>query len=314
MKLKADSYQKSGSNDVRILEYRVGDACFGINILTVNRIISKVPLKIQTPHAHPAIKGIFEDRGHVIPIIDLASFLGLPPLDESKDAKIIVTELFEQSNGFLVNQVDWIHHFKWEDVIDADSVMGNLDHRYVLGIVEPAEDHIILLLDYETIILDLSSELQAHINQIRECEKGGEGRRVLIAENSYSVRTMLATEFGEMGFETLAVGDGIEALNTLKLDSDFDIVISNIEMPRLDGLALTCAIREGSAKCATDMTIVVYSCIGDIGMETRAQFLRADAHVTALNIEELPEKVRALMQAKNGGMLGKYPNVRRTCQ
>ncbi|MCK5127850.1 MAG: chemotaxis protein CheV [candidate division Zixibacteria bacterium] len=300
MKLEADSYLKSGSNEVRILEYRLGDACFGINILKVNKIISKVPLKTKTPHSHPAIKGIFEDRGKIIPIIDLAAFLGLPELDSTKNNKIVITEFFEQSNGFLVSKVDWIHHFKWEDVIDAKSVMGNLDHRFILGMVKPSEDHIILLLDYETIILDLCPELQ--INQtrkIRELEKYGEGRRALIAEDSTSVQTMLSSELSEMGFEVTAVHDGIEALNTLKLDPDYDIIISDVEMPRMDGLALTCAIRDGSAKCPTDTPVIVYSSIGDVGMKNRAEFLKADAHVTKLNIEELLDKVREFITKKD---------------
>ncbi|MEZ5360548.1 MAG: chemotaxis protein CheV [Candidatus Zixiibacteriota bacterium] len=308
MKYEAESYLKSGSNEVRILEYRVGEASFGINILKVNKIISKVPIQTKTPHSHPAIKGVFEDRGKVIPIIDLAEFLGISKVETDKDTKIIITEFFEQSNGFLVNRVDWIHHFRWADVIDADSVMGRLDHRYILGIVKPSEDHIVLLLDYETIILDLCPELQTRqIEKARTIDKCGEGRRVLVAEDSSSVRVMLETELSEMGFEVMAVTDGIEALNTLKLDPDFDIVISDVEMPRMDGLALTCAIREGKAKCASNMPVVVYSSIGDIGMKARAEFLRADAHVTKLNVEELLEKVHALMEAKDAGTLGSKP-------
>ncbi len=308
MKLEAESYLKSGSNEVRILEYRVGKACFGINILKVNKIISKVPLKTKTPHSHPSIKGIFEDRGKIIPIIDLAEFLGLPTNDDQKDQKIIITEFFEQSNGFLVNRVDWIHHFKWADVIDADSVMGQLDHRFILGVVRPSEDHIVLLLDYETIILELCPELHTkQLSKAKEISRTCDGRRVLVAEDSSSVRAMLSTELSEMGFEVIAVSDGIEALNTLKLDPDFDIVISDVEMPRMDGLALTCAIRDGNAKCEKNMPVVVYSSIGDVGMKARAEFLKADAHVTKLNVEELLEQVQTLMMAKDAGMLGANP-------
>ncbi len=298
MKTEADSYLKSGSNEVRILEYKMGGASFGINILKVNSIVSKVTLKTTTPDSHPAVKGIFENRGRVIPIIDLAKFLGLPAIDESHNAKFIITEFFEISNGFLVERVDWIHHFKWEDVIDADGVLRNLDHRYVLGMVKPTEDHIILLLDYESIILDLCPTLQkTEMSKAAKLDFSGEGRKVLIAEDSPSVRAMLATELGEIGFETVAVADGIEALNTLKLDPEaFSMVISDVEMPRMDGLALTVAIRDGEAKCDSNLPVVVYSSIGDMGMKNRAEFLRANAHVTKLNVDELLLIVRDLIK------------------
>lgn len=306
MKLEADSYLKSGSNEVRILEYQVGGASFGINILKVNKIVSRPKLKTTTPESHPAVKGIFEDRGKIIPIIDLASFLGMEHADQAQASKTIITEFFELSNGFLVDRVDWIHHFKWEDVIDADGVMGKLDHRYILGMVRPRDDHIILLLDYETIIMDMCPNLGRDESQIRGTNDfDASGCKVLIAEDSASVRAMLVTEMSEIGFEVVSVSDGVEALNMIKLDPEsFDLVVSDIEMPRMDGLALTCAIRNGDAKCARNLPVIVYSSIGDMGMKARAEFLRADAHVTKLNIDELIQKVASLMKAKELGTLG----------
>lgn len=307
MKLEADSYLKSGSNEVRILEYQVGGASFGINILKVNKIVGQTALKTSTPESHPAVKGIFEDRGKIIPIINLAKFLGLESTTEAKATKIIITEFFELSNGFLVDRVDWIHHFKWADVIDADGVMGKLDHRYVLGMVRPRDDHIIMLLDYETIIMDMCPSLGRDEDKPRRSDEyDATGRKVLIAEDSASVRAMLMAEMSELGFEVVATSDGVEALNMIKLDPDsYDLVVSDIEMPRMDGLALTCAIRNGEAKCAKNLPVIVYSSIGDVGMKARAEFLRADAHVTKLNIDELVQKVAALMKAKDQGTLGR---------
>ena len=298
MKMEADSYLKSGSNEVRILKYKVGGTSFGINILKVNKIVSKVKLKTATPDSHPAVSGIFEDRGRVIPIIDLNRFLGLPAEENNRNSKIIITEFFEVSNGFLVDRVDWIHHFKWEDVIDADGVLGNLDHRYVLGMVKPTEDQIVLLLDYESIILDLCPTLQrSELTKAAKVDFSGKGRRVLIAEDSPSVRSMLVAELGEIGFETVEASDGVEALNTLKLDpKSFSMVISDIEMPRMDGLALTVAIRDGDAKCDRNLPVIVYSSIGDIGMKNRAEFLKANAHVTKLNIDELLIRIKELIE------------------
>ena len=309
---EADSYLKTGSNEVRILEYNVGGISFGINILKVNKIVSKIKLKISPPESHPAVNGVFEDRGRVIPIIDLAKFLGLPESNESRSNKIIITEFFEISNGFLVDRVDWIHRFEWADVIDADGVLGNLDHRYILGIVKPSEDHIILLLDYETIIMDISPSLQKVNNkQFTLSEFDGKGRQILVAEDSNSVRAMLEAELDELGFKVVAVSDGIEALNAIKLDPQgFDLVISDIEMPRMDGLALTMAIRSGEAKCDKELPVIVYSSIGDIGMKARAEFLKASAHITKLNIEELLGKIKDLMNTRVSASTEKAENCK----
>lgn len=307
---EADSYLKTGSNEVRILEYNVGGISFGINILKVNKIVSKIESKISPPQSHPAVTGVFEDRGRVIPIIDLARFLGLPEGDNSRNNKIIITEFFEISNGFLVDRVDWIHRFEWADVIDADGVLGNLDHRYILGMVKPTEDHIILLLDYETVIMDISPSLQKiDRKQLNLSEFDGKGRQVLIAEDSNSVRAMLEAELDELGFKVVAVSDGVEALNTIKLAPEgFDLVISDVEMPRMDGLALTMAIRSGEAKCDKELPIIVYSSIGDVGMKARAEFLKASAHVTKLNIEELLNKIKDLMSTEVSTSTGNDEN------
>lgn len=302
MKLEADSYLKSGSNEVRILEYKVGNSSFGINILKVNKIVNKLPLMTATPDSPAAVNGIFEDRGRVIPVIDLATILGVPRQDNGKNSKVIITEFFGVSNGFMVDRVDWIHHFKWEDVIDADGVLGNLDHRYVLGIVKPSEDHMVLLLDYESIIIELCPALQKdEMSKVSRIKISGQGKKILVAEDSPSVRAMLAAEFSEMGFEVVTASDGLEALNMIKLDPDYDMVITDVEMPRMDGLALTVAIRSGNAKCPSNLPVIVYSSIGDIGMKSRAEFLKADAHVTKLSVDELLLRVSEL--------IGRAPNA-----
>jgi len=296
MKVEADSYLRSGSNEVRVLEYKAGGLSFGINILKVNKVVSKIDIQTSPPESHPAVRGIFEDRGRIIPIIDLARFLGLEKNADYSKNKVVITEFFELSNGFLVERVDWIHHFKWEDVIDADGVLGKIDHRYILGMVKPSEDHIVMLLDYETIILDLCPNLtRVERNKVDTDAFDFSGMKVLVAEDSSSVRSMLEAELNGLGFEVVAVSDGVEALNMMRLDADYDLVVSDVEMPRMDGLALTVAIRDGKAGCNPDLPVVVYSSIGDIGMKTRAEYLKANAHVTKLNIEELLVKVRELM-------------------
>jgi two-component system chemotaxis response regulator CheV len=294
MKLEAESYLKSGSNELRVLEYRVGGRSFGINILKVCKIIKNLQCFISPPEAHPSVTGMFKDMDKVIPVIDLAHFLGLPS-DKSQESKrkVLVTEFFSITNGFWVDRVDWIHHFHWEDVIDAQGVLKGFDQKYVIGIVKPTEDRMILMLDYETIILDLCPNLRSKdINRSALTSVKGSGKRILISEDSPSVRNMLETEFSELGFDVVSTSDGKEALDRIEADGNFDLVISDVEMPQMDGLALTCAIRNSDK--FRELPVIVYSSIGDIGMKSRANFLKANAHITKLNVEELLKKVEEL--------------------
>jgi len=247
-----------------------------------------------SPESHESVTGMFRDRDKVIPVIDLEQFLGITHSEDRVDKrKVLITEFFSLTNAFWVDHVDWIHHFHWEDVIDAQGVLKGFDHRYVIGIVKPSEDRMILMLDYETIILDICPHLKkAGIRELDQSRINGAGKRVLISEDSPSVRNMLETELTELGFEVIATMDGREALNRIQSGDEVDIVISDVEMPQMDGLALTTALR--NSKKYKDLPIVVYSSIGDIGMKARAEYLEANAHVTKLNLDELLIKVNEL--------------------
>jgi CheY-like chemotaxis protein len=124
----------------------------------------------------------------------------------------------------------------------------------------------------------------------------GEGRKVLLAEDSPSVRSMLQMELEERGFEVLAARDGSEAYDLLVKNPDVALVISDVEMPRTDGLALTKKIKDNPQ--TQRIPVIVYSSIGDAGMKERAKYLKAEHHITKLNLDELFEKAGQLLGLK----------------
>ena len=293
MKLDAESYLKTGSNELRVLEYRVAGMSFGINILKVNKIVNELVDFTRLPESHPAISGIFKDMNRVVPVIDLATFLGIADENTRRD-KLVVTEFFGMLSGFWVERVDWIHHFKWEDVIDAEKVFGGIDHKYTIGIVKPTEERMVQLLDYETILLDLCPYLQQGNVTSYQGSADFSGKRVLVAEDSPAVRTMLVTEMTDLGFYVVEASDGELAWDEYARQP-FDLVISDVEMPQMDGLALTMRIRQSDRP---NTPVIVYSSIGDVGMKARANFLKADAHVTKLNLDKLLETADRLMRGE----------------
>ncbi len=292
-KLDAESYLKSGANELRILEYRMAGVSFGINILKVSKIVSDLSQFTDVPETHPAIKGIFRDMNRLVPLVDLAGFLGISS-KTSKRSKVIVTEFFGIQTGFWVERIDWIHHFLWEDVIDAGRVLRGIDHRYVIGIVKPTEERMVLMLDYETILLDLCPHLQQMDLEHSDTNVDFSGKKILVAEDSPSVRAMLVNEFTENGGEVAQAGDGQVAWDLFQKEN-FDLVICDVEMPQMDGLNVTLRIRQSER---SDTPVIVYSSIGDVGMKARAQFLKADAHITKLNMDKLVETADKLMRGE----------------
>ncbi|RKX28120.1 MAG: hypothetical protein DRP47_05170 [Candidatus Zixiibacteriota bacterium] len=293
MEMDAESYLKSGSNELRVLEYKTSGIAFGINILKVSKIVSNLADFTQMPESHPAIKGIFKDMNQLIPVIDLSTFLGITN-EKTNLNKVIVTEFFGIYTGFWVDQINWLHHFKWEDVIDAGKVFGGIDQRYTIGIVRPTDENMVQLLDYETILLDLCPHLGVQKPTVHSADVDLSSKRILIAEDSPAVRIMLQNELTEQGCEVQTAPDG--AIGWEKFQADkFDLVICDVEMPQMDGLALTLRIRQ-SERSATP--VIVYSSIGDIGMKARAEYLKADAHITKLNLDLLIQIADKLMRGE----------------
>jgi two-component system chemotaxis response regulator CheV len=294
MKLDAESYLKSGSNELRVLEYRASGMSFGINILKVSKIVSELTDFTRVPESHPAVKGVFKDMNRLVPVIDLAAFLGVAD-ENTHHEKVIVTEFFGVLTGFWVERIDWIHHFRWVDVIDAQQVFAGIDHRYIIGIVKPTEERMVLLLDYESMLLDLCPHLRHKETITFESDRSYEGKKILIAEDSPAVRSMLFNELSDLGFEVFAANDGVHGWEIYQ-KNPIDLVICDVEMPQMDGLALTLKIRQSEKP---DTPVIVYSSIGDIGMKARAAFLKANAHITKLNFDLLLQTVDKLIRGEN---------------
>jgi len=296
--MKSTSFLESGTNELKILEYSCMDVHFGINILKVSRVIPVPDQITRIVNAHSSIVGIMDDHGVTITVIDLGHFLGLKEKtfqrNEPLKGRILVTEFFGQINGFLIDQVHYVHTILWEQVFDSNDILRNLGSHYVIGIVRPDKITNVLLMDYETIILELSPDVKAHeLEKAVNYDEDGNNSKILFAEDSTTVRNMLTLELEEMGFQVLAAKDGQLALDLFEEHDDIALVITDVEMPQLEGLSLTKKIKEARP----NLPVIIYSSIGDIGMKDRAKQVHADAHVTKLDIEELMEVSHRLLNA-----------------
>jgi two-component system, chemotaxis family, chemotaxis protein CheV len=297
---RQDAYLASGTNELKILEFRTGREAYGINILKVNRVLAEMQSFTQLPETHPAVRGCFNEQGRIVPVIDLALFLEnrKTPLDQNH--RVVITEFFGRLHAFLVDEVENVYDVSWDKVIDAQGVVEHNQNPYVISIVRASEEKMILLLDYETIILKLSPKENLYGKASAETvEFDGGGKKVLIAEDSTMVRNMLERELSRFNLDVHAERDGQAALEYLNAGNPVDLIVTDIEMPRLDGLALTRAVR--SDPKTNGIPIVVFSSIGDTGMKQRALTVDADAHVTKLAMGELLDAFREIEQKKAAG-------------
>ena len=298
-----EAYLKSGSNELKILEYAIGDLHLGINILKVSRILD-CPEKWVRPGAtaHPSVTGLFEDHNAIVPLVDLGDILGISSDNEKR--RVIITEFFDEITGLLVDQVEQVHTLSWEQVIGAEEILWTLDNPYLIGVARPTKDHNILLVDYEKIVLELAPDLKNRTKRkISPTDANGKetsaswragGETILIAEDSTPVRQMLAFELEEINFKVVEAKDGQEAVEQFEANDEIDMVIADVEMPRKDGLALLGHIRQHLTRNRTP--VLIYSSIGDIGMKERAKVMQANGHITKLEIETLLEEIRKIFK------------------
>jgi two-component system chemotaxis response regulator CheV len=289
-----EAYLKSGSNELKILEYVISGLHLGINILKVNRILDRPEKLVKPgPGAHHSVMGMFEDHGRVIPLVNLGVILGLD--EAEKGRRVIITEFFNEITGFLVDSAEQVYTISWSKVKGSEDVMGNFDNPYVLAIARPTDEQNILLVDYEKIVLELAPNLAE--DEFKADTSNGEwtckGKNILIAEDSSTVRNMLQMELEDLEMNVTAVRDGEEAIETFDERNDLDLVIADVEMPRRDGLAVLAHIRQHPDRGKTP--VIIYSSIGDLGMKERAKSLEANAHITKLEMDSLFDTVKDIL-------------------
>lgn len=238
--------QLAGHNRLAMLLFRLGGtACYGVNVFKVQEVIS-CPRLHAVPESHPLVRGLALVRGRTIPVIDLARAIGEPPM--SGTAHVIVTEFNRSVQGFLVGVVDRIANVSVEDVKPPPGD-GHGSH---LTAVTMAAGQFVQIIDVEQVLAqimggprELSSDLR------RRANLKGRPARVLVADDSRVARNQIGRLLQDIGVEAVQVNDGRQALKYLQSIADagdnvatqIGMVISDIEMPDMDGYTLTAEIR-----------------------------------------------------------------------
>lgn len=298
-------HANANSDRLELLLFHVGGSQpFGINVLKVKEVIA-CPRLTLVPQSHPAVKGVAHLRGEPLTVMDLAMAIGRPALlrDAGSDTNgsVIITEFNRSMQGFLVSGVDRIVVCDWKQVFPPPK--GSGVSSYITGVTE-IDGKLVQILDVEKVLGEVvGSDIELSREILAASENGElQGRRVMVVDDSSLARTQTVQTLTSLGVECVLARDGREALDMLqKLNASGDdaaaveMVISDIEMPEMDGYTLTTAIRGNQA--LQDLYVLLHTSLNGAINTERAEKVGADAVLTKFVPEELAKAVHKGFQA-----------------
>lgn len=291
---------ESGTNELEILEFMVGNNSYGINVAKIKEILSyQKPTAI--PNSHPCIEGIFMPRDTIISIIDLAKCLGLPPSADSTKDMYIVTNFNKLNTAFHVHNVIGIHRVSWTQIVKPDSTIASSGNGVATGILR-MDDKLIIILDFEKIVADISPETSLKISDIDQM--GVRLRNtspILIAEDSPLLSRLITDCLHKAGYTNIISTDnGQEAWNKLEefrldgiLKDRVSCIITDIEMPQMDGHRLTKLIKSDEAY--SGIPVIIFSSLVNDEMKKKGESLGADAQLSKPEIGSLVQAIDKLI-------------------
>jgi two-component system chemotaxis response regulator CheV len=287
----------AGHNRVAMLLFRLGEKqLFGINVFKVREVLRKPPLE-RLPGMHELMAGSFDYRGKTIPVIDLAAAMGYPPQANAESAHLLVTEFSCTVQGFLVADFQRIAHFTGETLEAPSSALG-FGGR--VSAVSRIDGQLMAVVDVEQILAGIegsAKEVSHHIQQQAEHQHLSL-LRVMVVDDSVIARQRITGLFEQMQVECVVCQDGREALERLQsmLESGeqmVSLVVSDIEMPRMDGYALTRAIRETPA--LRKLKVLLHSSLSGVFNEALVRDVGADRFIAKFQPDLLAKTVMELM-------------------
>ena len=291
---------ESGTNELEILEFTLGNNHYGINVAKIKEILTYQPVT-PVPNSHPSVEGIFMPRDTMITVINLRRCLGMP--DGDLDGLFVITNFNKLNVAFHVDQVIGIHRVSWEEIIKPDSTINASNGTSVSTGVIKMNERLVVILDFESIVSSISPETGLRVADIDNLQaRDRSDSTILVAEDSPLLSKLITDCLRKAGYESLIVtGNGQEAWdkicelkNTGNLLDKVQLIITDIEMPQMDGHRLT-------KLCKSDDTIkkiplIIFSSLVNEEMRRKGEQLGADAQLTKPEIGMLVDAVDKLIE------------------
>lgn len=288
--MKQDILLESGTNELEIVVFKVGGSVLGVNVAKIESIITHQPIT-KIPNSNRNVKGVINHRGRVIPVLDLIATLKQDCPKNPKERLLILININNSEFAVEVSSVIGIRRLSWVEIDTPSSILLSDNETPITGIVKANQDEIILMLDLEKILADIDPSLA--LKESKET-KGLEEKKLVVVEDSTFLLKVVNESLLKAGATVEKFGNGKEALDYLETCSIDEIhcVITDIEMPIMDGLTLTKQIKTNAK--LKEIPVILFSSIANEGLRHKSLSVGADAQITKPEIDKLVELVKTI--------------------
>ncbi|MBS4979940.1 MAG: chemotaxis protein CheV [Lachnospiraceae bacterium] len=299
---------ESGTNEIEIMQFTIFGELYGINVAKVREIMMADKVK-PVPHSHEAVEGIFKPREILLTVIDLPKYLTGDNQTKNPRDLFIITNFNKMHIAFRVHSVVGISRISWEDIQKPDNTISHGEEGVATGIAQ-CGSNLVTILDFEKIVAEIAPETTIQMDEI---DKLGERQiresQILLAEDSILLSRMIKDSLVRAGYVNItSFNNGKEAwdyLQAIRNDSDFDekagLLITDIEMPEMDGHRLTKLVKED--EIMQRVPIIIFSSLINQEMRIKGKQLGADEQMSKPEIGHLVEVMDELLarkEARNG--------------
>ncbi|MCR5526243.1 MAG: chemotaxis protein [Lachnospiraceae bacterium] len=296
---------ENGTNELEILEFKLDGESYGINVAKIKEIIPFQPVT-PVPNSHPSIEGIFMPRDTMITAINLKNCLQRGDQDEK--GLFIITNFNKLDIAFHVDAVVGIHRVSWGAIIKPDATVNTVESGVSTGIVK-FDNRLVIILDFEKIVTDISPETGLKVTQVEDRGTRRSDVQIVLAEDSALLHKLISDSLKKSGYTRLIdCVNGQEAWNFItkcrdegSLDQKVGLVITDIEMPIMDGHHLTKLIK--SDDTTKHVPVIIFSSLVNEEMKRKGEQLGADAQLSKPEIGNLVRAIDDLLEKKANGLL-----------
>jgi two-component system, chemotaxis family, chemotaxis protein CheV len=297
--------QLVGQNRLELLLFRLsGEQVYGINVFKVKEVL-QCPKLTMMPQSNPVVRGIASIRGGTISIMDLSLATGQRELDDIENGFVIITEYNTATQGFLVSGVERIINMNWESIHPPPKGSGS--EHYLTAVTE-VEGKLVEIIDVEKILSEVSPMEETISEEILQDDivSLAPSKHVLIVDDSAIARKQIKRCVETVGVETTVLNDGRQALDYLRelvdkgedVASKFLVMISDIEMPEMDGYTLTAEVRADPRMCK--LHVVLHTSLSGVFNQAMVKKVGADNFLAKFNPDQLAGMVTDRIKAIEG--------------
>lgn len=296
--------QLVGQNRLELLTFRLmGSQRYGINVFKVKEVL-QCPQLTRMPNLNSLVKGIAHIRGQTISVIDLSLAIGGRPTTDIDKCFVIISEFNRTVQGFLVSSVERIINMHWESILPPPEGTGKSNY---LTAVTNIDDDLVEILDLEKVLAEIvpvneamDENISQEIAQVEAKTDKEIVRRILIVDDSTVARKQVQRAIESIGFEVVAAKDGKEAYRVLQemlekgpISEQLSLVISDIEMPEMDGYTLTAEIRRNPD--LKDLYMILHSSLSGVFNQAMVERVGANCFIAKFNPDELGNAVKSAL-------------------